>query len=168
MINTVLATFAVVLLTTTVVTAAEVVARHGHWAVIQSVNKMDDKKSIFASNSLAKATGNQPDGLSVLCTFDRPMFMVSTRGFWGSKPYVQYRVDTKKAVSAVWFGGGSGKFATFYPSAAELGDLLAGRSMLVHVTDFRSNTYEAEFQLEGANEAVPAVLVGCGKPQRLM
>jgi hypothetical protein len=136
----------------------------GSWVIERSVDKMTDKKSTQAVVYRTGGERNAPFAFSVACFGNQPAFFIHTQGYWGSSGKgIQYRVDTKKAVSAFWYGKSPGKFVFFYPTQTQLDEVLTGRVMLVRVEDL-TQIYDVEFPLEDAKVAVPIALAGCGKP----
>jgi hypothetical protein len=108
---------------------------------------------------------DSPVKFAVVCGVSKPAFGVATRGFWGAdRRFVQYRVDTKKAISELWSTSHKG-VAFYFPTPAQLDDFLNGTSLSVRVSDFLSRPHEAVFPLGGAKAAVATALGGgCGKP----
>lgn len=155
---------------------AEPGSAKGRWIVSESVNPVDDTKTILAMLLAAdgKSKYGKPIGLFVRCQSNVLDVFISWGQFLGddtshraNQKDITMRIGDDKAFPARWgiSTDGTATFATETSKMHFLRGIVAKPSLVVRTAPYGSVPIVATFDVRGVAEALAPVMEACGHPR---
>jgi hypothetical protein len=134
------------------------------WIYSDSKSPIDDSPEFSAMKYDPTARGSDPVAVTFRCSERKEEFVISTQGYWGSNDglSVTMRINGSPAATQKWHAATTGE-AVFAPDTVLriLEITPDDGTMFVRIADFRGETHDATFKLNGFDQVRAKVVATC-------